>query len=100
MQEEYKIKQELEDRSRIRKASLLPVSKVDHQLIKTKKSEIDRIVVENLAHYKKEHSKELASSYYSNESSENKKIEEEKEIRPKTPSLFSIIDVKRVLIFI
>ena len=32
--------QKLEDRSRIRKASLLPVSKVDHQLIKTRKSEI------------------------------------------------------------
>ena len=64
MQEESKTKQELEDRSSIRKASLLPVSKVDHQLIKTRKSEMDRIVLEDLVHSKEEHNEESASSYY------------------------------------
>ena len=42
MQEESKTKQKLEDRRYIRKVSLLPVSKAEHQLIKTTKSEIDR----------------------------------------------------------
>ena len=80
MQEESKSKQELEDRRRIRKVSLLPVSQVDDQLIETTKSEIDRIVLEDLVHFKEEHSEESASSNYSNESSENKETEEEKEI--------------------
>ena len=37
MQEQSKTKQELEDRRSIRKVNLLPVSKVDDQLIKTRK---------------------------------------------------------------
>ena len=37
-----------------------------------RKSEIYRIVLEDLVHFKEEHSQESASSYYSNESSENK----------------------------
>ena len=54
MQEESKAKQEFENRRNIRKVSLLPISKVDYLLIKTKKSEIDRIVLEDLVHFKKE----------------------------------------------
>ena len=73
-------KQELEDRSSIRKVSLLPDSKVDDQLVETRKSEIDRIALEDLVHFKEEHSEESATSYYSNESFENKETEEEKEI--------------------
>ena len=80
MQKESKTKQKLEDRRSIRKASLLPVSKANHQLIETRKSEIDRIVLEDLVHFKEEHSEESASSYYSNESYENKETEEEKGI--------------------
>ena len=45
--------------------------------MKTRKSEIDRIVMEDLVHFKEEHSEESASSYYSNEYSENKETEEE-----------------------
>ena len=56
MQEERNKKQELEDRRSNRKANLLPVSKADDQLIKTRKSEIDRIVLEDLVHFKKEYS--------------------------------------------
>ena len=80
MQEESKTKQELEDRRNIRKVSLLQVSKDDHQLIENRKSEIDRIVMQDLAYFKEEHSEESASSYYSNESYENKETEEGKEI--------------------
>ena len=55
MQEQSKIKQKLEDRNSIRKASLLKVSLADDQLIKTRKSEIDRIVLEDLVHFKEEY---------------------------------------------
>ena len=80
MQEESKTKQELEDSRSIRKVSLLPVSKADDQLVETRKSEIDRILLEDLVHFKEEHSEESASSYYSDESSKNKETEEEKGI--------------------
>ena len=49
-------------------------------MVETIKSEIDRIVLQDLVHFKEEHSEESATSYYSNESSENKEAEEEKEI--------------------
>ena len=78
MQEESKKKQELKDRSSIKRASLLPVSRVDHQLIETRKWEIYKIVMDDLIYFREEHSQESASSYYSNESSENKEAEEEK----------------------
>ena len=56
MLEESKTEQELEDRRLIRKVSLLPVSKADDQLIETRKSEIDRIDLQDLVHFKEEHS--------------------------------------------
>ena len=49
-------------------------------MIESRKSEIDKIVLENLVHFKEEHSKESAASDYSNESSENEETEEEKGI--------------------
>ena len=49
-------------------------------MIETRKLEIDRIVLKDLVHFKEEHSEESASSYYSNESSENKETEEKKGI--------------------
>ena len=62
MQEENKTKQELEDSRSIRKVSLFPVSKADHQLIETTKSKIDRIVLEDLVDFKEQHREELASN--------------------------------------
>ena len=62
MLEESKVKNELEDKSMTRKVSLLPVSNVDDQLIKTRKSNIYRIVLENSVHFEEEHSEELESN--------------------------------------
>ena len=52
MQEESITKQELEDRTSIRKVSLISVSKDYNKLIKTSKSEIDKFFLEYLAHFK------------------------------------------------
>ena len=41
--------------------------------------------MEDLIHFKEEHSQESAPSFYSNESSENKEIEEKKEILELSP---------------
>ena len=51
-------KQELEDRSSMRKLSVLSVSKADSQLIKATKYEIERIVQQDLVHFKEEHSEQ------------------------------------------
>ena len=49
--EEGKTKQELEDRSNIIKFNFLLVSKVDDELIKTRKYEKDRIILKDLVHF-------------------------------------------------
>ena len=51
-------------------------------MIETRKSEIDRIVLEDLVHFKEQHSEESTSSYYSNESFENKETEEKEILDP------------------
>ena len=65
-------------------------------MIETRKSEIDRIVLEDLVHFKEEHTEKSASNYYSNESYENKETEEEKEILESfsTNSTFKRIGMK------
>ena len=49
-------------------------------MIETRKSEIDRIFLEDLVHFKEEHSEESASSNLSNESFENTETKKKKEI--------------------